>query len=49
VLEIGRGTEAGSLALVIPVPIPLGVDIGAVLPVDVLGRSGSPGRPGVAG
>jgi len=44
VLETGRGTAAGSLP-----PIPLGVDIAAVLPVDVLGRSGSPGRPGVAG
>ena len=39
VVATGRGIEAGSL----------GVIVGAVVPVLVLGRSGSAGRPGVAG
>jgi hypothetical protein len=39
VVVTGRGTAAGSLALI----------SGAVVAVDVLGRSGSAGRPGVAG
>ena len=44
--ETGRGTDAGSLALIIGE----GVDMDDVLEVlDVLGRSGSFGRPGVAG
>ncbi len=39
VVVTGRGTAGGSLMLI----------AGAAVAVDVLGRSGSAGRPGVAG
>ena len=44
--EAGRGTAAGSFALIMGEDVDIDDD---VLPVDVLGRSGSFGRPGVAG
>ncbi len=46
VVEAGRGTAAGSLALIMGEGVAMDDD---GLPVDVLGRSGSFGRPGVAG
>jgi len=47
VVVTGRGAGAGSLALIIDAGP--GAGVGVVVAVDRLGRSGSAGRPGVAG